>query len=118
MVHAVSLDIANAFKTLSWACIDYCIIVGAYLSERFFIYPSRTDLDRRQMSCGVPQRSDCVLRGAILGGVAVTCHVDDTVVAAFSRTHSEKTLRPPPGLPKSTIEFGGWVSNEFEALFS
>ncbi|CAB3243830.1 unnamed protein product [Arctia plantaginis] len=66
VVSAVSLDIANAFNTLPWSCIREALvyhevplylrrIVGAYLSERAVVYPSRTGLGRREMSCGVPQ---------------------------------------------------------------
>ena len=105
VVLAISLDIANAFNTLPWACIRealvyhnvppyLCRIVGAYLSDRYISYPGRGGLEeRREMSCGVPQGSvlgpllwnigyDWVLRGDLPPGAEVTCYADDTLVTA------------------------------------
>lgn len=106
---AVSLDIANAFNTLPWACVGealkyhrvppyLCRIVGAYLSERYVSYPGRDGhLHRREMSCGVPQGSvlgpllwnigyDWVLRGDLPSGAGVSCYADDTLVMARGDT--------------------------------
>ena len=105
VVLAVSLDIANAFNTMPWACIREALkyhnvppylsrIIGAYLSDRYVAYPVRGGREeRRGMSCGVPQGSvlgpllwnigyDWVLRGGLPPGAEVTCYADDTLVTA------------------------------------
>ena len=109
---AVSLDIANAFNTLPWACIREALryhevppylrrIVGAYLSERYIEYPGRGGrVVRKEMSCGVPQGSvlgpllwnigyDWVLRGALPPRADLTCYADDTLVTARGETYEE-----------------------------
>lgn len=109
---AVSLDIANAFNTMPWACVMEALkfhevpsylgrIVGAYLSERYVSYPGREgQLHRKAMSCGVPQGSvlgpllwnigyDWVLRGDLPPGANVTCYADDTLVTVRGKTFQE-----------------------------
>lgn len=109
---AVSLDIANAFNTLPWACVREALkyhevpsylrrIVSAYLSGRYITYTGRNGgLIRREMSCGVPQGSvlgpllwnigyDWVLRGTLNQGAGVVCYADDTLVTARGETFNE-----------------------------
>jgi len=66
---AVSLDIRNAFNSLSWGAIRWALerkkypdylrrILNDYLSNRYVEYPICTGKHRaRRMTCGVPQRS-------------------------------------------------------------
>lgn len=112
VVLAVSLDIANAFNTLPWACIrealEYhevpaylCRIVAEYLSGRFVSYTGREGRQlRKEMSCGVPQGSvlgpllwnigyDWVLRGVLNPGAGVICYADDTLVTARGETFEQ-----------------------------
>ena len=111
VVLAVSLDIANAFNTLPWECINEALsyhqvppylrrLIGAYLSQRAVKYLRRDDWGCREMSRGVPQGSvlgpllwnigyDWALRGANLRGVAVTCYADDTLVTAKAVNYRE-----------------------------
>ncbi|CAK1587314.1 unnamed protein product [Parnassius mnemosyne] len=105
VVLAVSLDIANAFNSMTWSCIREALryhrvptylrrIVGDYLTDRVVIYPGRNgEWNRREMSCGVPQGSvlgpplwnigyDWVLRADLPTGVSVVCYADDTLLLA------------------------------------
>lgn len=120
VVLAVSLDIANAFNTLPWSCVNEALryhrvplylrqIVASYLSDRYITYPGREEWCRREMSCGVPQGSvlgpllwnigyDWVLRGATLNGVAITCYADDTLVTASGKSYREAAVLATAGV--------------------
>ncbi|KAJ0169191.1 hypothetical protein K1T71_015318 [Dendrolimus kikuchii] len=118
---AVSLDIANAFNTLPWACVRKALRYfgvptylrqtdGAYLNERAVIYPVHGGgWSRRAMVCGVPQGSvlspllwniayDWTLRCRILPGVSVICYADDTLIAARGRTHRRACILGTAGV--------------------
>lgn len=105
VVLAVSLDIANAFNSLPFECIDEALrfhglpqylqrLVHNYLRRRTVIYLGGDKrVHSRSVSCGVPQGSvlgpllwnlgyDWVLRGALLRGLSVVCYADDTLVTA------------------------------------
>jgi len=109
IVIAVSLDVKNAFNSLSWGSIRWSLerdgypmylrrIIDRYLSDRFIEYPVRTgEIRSRNVTCGVPQGSvlgpllwniayDFVLR--IRGvrnvrGCTVVGYADDTLVLGF-----------------------------------
>lgn len=92
-VVAVSLDIANAFNSLPWACIRRALVyhevpsylrkvIGDYLRNRFITFTGRYGaIHRRAVERGIPQGSvlgpllwnlgyDWVLRGALLPGLS------------------------------------------------
>jgi hypothetical protein len=120
VVLAVSLDIANAFNSLPWACITAALkrhvvpeylrkTVEDYLTDRAVRYPAHADWQEKELSCGVPQGSvlgpllwnigyDWVLRGANLPGVKVTCYADDTLVTARGRNYREAAIRATAGV--------------------
>jgi hypothetical protein len=120
VVLAVSLDIANAFNSLPWACITAALrhhavpeylrkTVEDYLSDRAVRYPTREEWQEKRLSCGVPQGSvlgpllwnigyDWVLRGRNLPGVKVTCYADDTLVTARGSTFQEASIRATAGV--------------------
>jgi len=106
---AMSLDIANAFNSLSWECIGRALeyhrvppymreVISDYLRDRAAAYRARSV--RRDMCCGVPQGSvlgpilwnlgyNAVFRGALLMGLSVVCYADDTLVMARGDTWEE-----------------------------
>lgn len=117
---AVSIDIANAFNTLPWSCIEEAFryhgfpgylrrIIGAYLSEREVRYPTRVVWEAKPMTRGVPQGSalgptlwnigyDWVLRGTLPDGVSVTCYADDTLVTARGTDFDDAAARVTEGV--------------------
>lgn len=103
VVIAVSLDIANAFNTITWRAINEALerkgfpiyirrIVNAYFSERKVEYlVGDGSLRRRDMMAGVPQglvvgpllwniAYNSVLEGALEEGCTVLCYADDTII--------------------------------------
>ncbi|CAH2092498.1 unnamed protein product [Euphydryas editha] len=120
VVVAVSLDIANAFNTLPWSCIREALryhgvptylrrVVGAYLSDRWVVFPGQNGMVSKEVVCGVPQGSvlgpllwnigyDWVLRGTLLRGVSVVCYADDTLVLARRPTYRDAAVLATAGV--------------------
>lgn len=112
---AISLDIVNAFNSLSWQAIRQALVqhrvptylrkvVEDYLRNRTIQWPSRDSTIREwKVSCGVPQGSvlgpllwnlayDIVLRAELPVGVHVVCYADDTLIIATGNSVRE-TIR-------------------------
>lgn len=115
---AVSLDISNAFNTLPWSRVEEALlyhrvppylvsILREYFRDRELAYADRNaEVQRRRMSCGVPQGSvlgplmwnlayDVVLRTALPSGCQAVCYADDTLVLAGRGALGKKQLREP-----------------------
>ncbi|XP_037301598.1 uncharacterized protein LOC119191832 [Manduca sexta] len=98
VVLAVSLDIANAFNTMPWACINEALryhevppylrrLVRSYLSDRYVVYPGlgpRAAPVEHRLRLGAPWYQP--------SGVAVVCYADDTLVTATARTFQRASL--------------------------
>ncbi|EFN83627.1 RNA-directed DNA polymerase from mobile element jockey, partial [Harpegnathos saltator] len=100
----ISLDIKNAFNSISWAKINKALemkqfpgylqkIVGAYLSERWVEYTVAAEVRKSAVRAGVPQGSvlgpllwnltyDQVLRAETVEGCTLLCYADDTFIVA------------------------------------
>lgn len=120
---AVSLDIANAFNTLPFGCIEEALrfhrlplylrrLIGAYLHDRQILYVGRDgNIHRRAVECGVPQGSvlgpllwnigyDWILRGALPSGLNVVCYADDTLVTARGENFEEAAMLATAGVQR------------------
>ncbi|XP_037292216.1 uncharacterized protein LOC119188596 [Manduca sexta] len=85
VVLAVSLDIANAFNTMPWACINEAL---RYHEVPPYLRRLGSVLGPLLWNIGY----DWVLRGTNLRGVAVVCYADDTLVTATARTFQRASL--------------------------
>lgn len=108
-VIAVSLDISNAFNTISWDVINEEMerknfplniraIINSYLRNRYITFINKEgSKERKEISCGVPQGSvlgpvlwniayDRVLGQAVYRDSSLICYADDTLHIAKAET--------------------------------
>lgn len=113
---AVSLDIRNAFNSISWPAVRHSLsrkgfplyirrIVDHYLFERTIKFPTMSGLmANKTISCGVPQGSvlgpllwnlafNYVLERRLEPGGRVICFADDTMIMAGGATVAEAEAR-------------------------
>lgn len=111
-VLAVSLDIANAFNSLPYECIEEALryhavplylrrLVGDYLRDRDVLYLDEGGrICAKRMMAGVPQGSvmgpllwnigyNWVLRGTLLPRTNIICYADDTLFIARGNNYVE-----------------------------
>jgi hypothetical protein len=108
---AVSLDVMNAFNSISWARIVEALrhhegpaylvrVIEAYLSDRWVVYINRDGEVKRPVERGVSQGSvlgsifwitayDRVLRCPMPPGAGLVCCADDTLVLTGGRCRHE-----------------------------
>lgn len=131
MCVAVSLDVRNAFNTLSWPAIRAVLrgwniptylqaVLDDYFSDRHVVYPFRDGRVRsHKVTCGVPQGSvlgpllwdvgcDAVLGIGLLPLSSVVCYADDTLVLSASKNGQEAAQR--------ASEAVAWVSRHIATL--
>ena len=121
---AVSVDIVNAFNSISWEAIKsgmrdhrlpayLCRIVGNYLCGRTTACDGRNGLHTRPIERGVPQGSvlgptlwnigyDVVLRTPLPMGVSITCYADDTLLVAVDKSWTRAVRLMETGLAAVT----------------
>lgn len=130
-VVAISLDISNAFNTLSWRAVlrqmrrkrlpEYLVrIIRNYFSDRYILYKDSSGrYQRRKVETGVPQGSvlgpllwnltyDWVLETKGWSGCSLICYADDTMVLASGRS-------PQVAASKATV-YAGSVVYRLESL--